>query len=163
MGKSMGNGHPLSAVVTTKEIAQKFDNGMEYFNSFGGNPVSCAVGRAVLKIIEREKLQENAYLVGRYLIEELNDLKIRHKLIGDVRGRGLFLGIELIRDYDKMIPAASEAEQIVNDMKDHGILISTDGPDKNVLKIKPPMVFNKNNADQLLDTLDQLLIKNKYN
>ena len=96
MGKSMGNGHPLSAVVTTKEIAQKFDNGMEYFNSFGGNPVSCAVGRAVLKIIEREKLQENAYLVGRYLIEELNDLKIRHKLIGDVRGRGLFLGIELI-------------------------------------------------------------------
>jgi len=163
MGKSMGNGHPLSAVVTTKEIAQKFDNGMEYFNSFGGNPVSCAVGRTVLKIIEREKLQENAYLVGRYLIEELNDLKIRHKLIGDVRGRGLFLGIELIRDYDKMIPAASEAEQIVNDMKDHGILISTDGPDKNVLKIKPPMIFNKNNADQLLDTLDQLLIKNKYN
>jgi 4-aminobutyrate aminotransferase and related aminotransferases len=163
MGKSMGNGHPLSAVVTTKEIAQKFDNGMEYFNSFGGNPVSCAVGRTVLKIIEREKLQENAYLVGRYLIEELNDLKIRHKLIGDVRGRGLFLGIELIRDYDKMIPAVSEAEQIVNDMKDHGILISTDGPDKNVLKIKPPMVFNKNNADQLLDTLKQKLIKNKYN
>ena len=108
-------------------------------------------------------MQENAYLLGRYLIEELNDLKIRHKLIGDVRGRGLFLGIELIRDYDKMIPAASEAEQIVNDMKDHGILISTHGPDKNVLKIKPPMVFNKNNADQLLDTLDQLLIGNKYN
>ena len=163
MGKSMGNGHPLSAVVTTQEIAQKFNNGMEYFNSFGGNPVSCAVGRTVLEIIEKEKLQENAYLVGKYLIKELNDLKMRHNLIGDVRGRGLFLGIELIRDHEKMIPAASEAERIVNDMKDQGILISTDGPDHNVIKIKPPMVFTNNNADQLLDTLDQLLIKKKYN
>jgi len=163
MGKSMGNGHPLSAVVTTQEIAQKFNNGMEYFNSFGGNPVSCAVGRTVLEIIEKEKLQENAYLVGKYLIKELNDLKMRHNLIGDIRGRGLFLGIELIRDHEKMIPAVSEAEGIVNDMKDQGILISTDGPDHNVIKIKPPMVFTKKNADQLLDTLDQLLIKKKYN
>jgi len=163
MGKSMGNGHPLSAVVTTQEIAQKFNNGMEYFNSFGGNPVSCAVGRTVLEIIEKEKLQENAYLVGKYLIKELNDLKMRHNLIGDIRGRGLFLGIELIRDHEKMIPAVSEAEGIVNDMKDRGILISTDGPDHNVIKIKPPMVFTKKNADQLLDTLDQLLIKKKYN
>ena len=163
MGKSMGNGHPLSAVVTTQEIAQKFNNGMEYFNSFGGNPVSCAVGRTVLEIIEKEKLQENAYLVGKYLIKELNDLKMRHNLIGDIRGRGLFLGIELIRDHEKMIPALSEAEGIVNDMKDQGILISTDGPDHNVIKIKPPMVFTKKNADQLLDTLDQLLIKKKYN
>ncbi|MEC8839138.1 MAG: aminotransferase class III-fold pyridoxal phosphate-dependent enzyme [Candidatus Neomarinimicrobiota bacterium] len=163
MGKSMGNGHPLSAVVTTKEIAQKFNNGMEYFNSFGGNPVSCAVGRTVLEIIEKEKLQKNAYLIGKYLIKELNDLKMRHNLIGDVRGRGLFLGIELIRDHEKMIPASSEADQIVNDMKDRGILISTDGPDHNVIKIKPPMVFTKDNADQLLDTLDQLLIEKKYN
>ena len=163
MGKSMGNGHPLSAVVTTKEIAQKFNNGMEYFNSFGGNPVSCAVGRTVLEIIEKEKLQKNAYLIGKYLIKELNDLKMRHNLIGDVRGRGLFLGIELIRDHEKMIPASSEADQIVNDMKDRGILIGTDGPDHNVIKIKPPMVFTKDNADQLLDTLDQLLIEKKYN
>ncbi|MFL3027161.1 MAG: aminotransferase class III-fold pyridoxal phosphate-dependent enzyme [Candidatus Neomarinimicrobiota bacterium] len=163
MGKSMGNGHPLSAVVTTQEIAQKFNNGMEYFNSFGGNPVSCAVGRTVLEIIEKEKLQENAYLIGKYLIKELNDLKIRHNLIGDIRGRGLFLGIELIRDHENMVPAASEAEEIVNDMKDRGILVSTDGPNHNVIKIKPPMIFTKKNADQLLDTLDQLLIKKKYN
>lgn len=163
MGKAMGNGHPLSAVVTTKEIAQKFNNGMEYFNSFGGNPVSCAVGRTVLEIIEKEKLQENAYLIGKYLIKGLNDIKKRHNLIGDVRGRGLFLGIELIRDHEKMAPACSEADQIVNDMKERGILISTDGTDRNVIKIKPPMVFTKDNADQLIDTLDQLLIKKKYN
>ena len=163
MGKSMGNGHPLSAVVTTQKIAQKFNNGMEYFNSFGGNPVSCAVGRTVLEIIDKEKLQENAYLVGKYLIKELNDLKMRHNLIGDIRGRGLFLGIEFIRDHEKMIPAATEAERIVNDMKDRGILLSTDGPDHNVIKIKPPMIFTKQNADQLLDVLDQLLIKKKYN
>jgi len=163
MGKSMGNGHPLSAVVTTQKIAQKFNNGMEYFNSFGGNPVSCAVGRTVLEIIEKEKLQENAYLVGKYLIKELNDLKMRHNLIGDIRGRGLFLGIEFIRDHEKMIPAATEAERIVNDMKDRGILLSTDGSDHNVIKIKPPMIFTKQNADQLLDVLDQLLIKKKYN
>ena len=163
MGKSMGNGHPLSAVVTTKEIAEKFNNGMEYFNSFGGNPVSCAVGRTVLEIIEKEKLQENAYLIGKYLIKELNGLKMRHSLIGDIRGRGLFLGVELIRDHEKLIPASSEAYQIINDMKDQGVLLSTDGPDHNVIKIKPPMLFTKNNADQLLDTLDQLLIGNKYN
>ena len=163
LGKSMGNGHPLSAVVTTKEIAQQFNNGMEYFNSFGGNPVSCAIGRTVLEIIEKEKLQENAYLVGNYLIKELNNLKMRHDIIGDVRGRGLFLGIELIKDQEKMLPATSEADQIVNDMKDQGILISTDGPDHNVLKIKPPMVFTNKNADQLLDTLDQLLTIKHYN
>ena len=157
MGKSMGNGHPLSAVVTTQEIAQKFNNGMEYFNSFGGNPVSCAVGRTVLEIIEKEKLQENAYLVGKYLIKELNDLKMRHNLIGDVRGRGLFLGIELIRDHEKMIPAASEAERIVNDMKDQGILISTDGPDHNVIKIKPPMPFTKEDSDFVSQELDCVL------
>ena len=88
---------------------------------------------------------------------------MRHNLIGDIRGRGLFLGIEFIRDHEKMIPAATEAERIVNDMKDRGILLSTDGPDHNVIKIKPPMIFTKQNADQLLDVLDQLLIKKKYN
>ena len=163
MGKSMGNGHPLSAVVTTREIADAFSNGMEYFNSFGGNPVSCAVGRAVLKVIEEEKLQANALQVGEYLMDQLNDLKQRHKIIGDVRGRGLFLGIELIENPEILTPASDEAEKIVNDMKDHGILISTDGPDHNVLKIKPPMVFTKDNADQLAETLDRVLIQNNFN
>ena len=163
MGKSMGNGHPLSAVVTTKEIADAFNNGMEYFNSFGGNPVSCAVGKAVLKVIKEEKLQANAFQVGAHLMDRLNDLKQRYNIIGDVRGRGLFFGIELIRDGKKLTPASDEAEKIVNDMKDHGILISTDGPDHNVLKIKPPMVFTKDNTDQLVETLDRLLIQNNFN
>ena len=163
MGKSMGNGHPLSAVVTTKEIADAFNNGIEYFNSFGGNPVSCAVGKAVLKVIKEEKLQANAFQVGAHLMDRLNDLKQRYNIIGDVRGRGLFFGIELIRDGKKLTPASDEAEKIVNDMKDHGILISTDGPDHNVLKIKPPMVFTKDNTDQLVETLDRLLIQNNFN
>ena len=162
MGKSMGNGHPISAVVTTKEIAHRFNNGMEYFNSFGGNPVSCAVGKAVLKVIEDEKLQENAFQVGEYLIDQLNDLKQRHNIIGDVRGRGLFLGLELIKDHEKLNPASLEAEKIANDMKDHGILISTDGPDHNVLKIKPPMVFTNDNADQLVNTLNKLLMQGDF-
>jgi 4-aminobutyrate aminotransferase-like enzyme len=163
MGKSMGNGHPLSAVVTTKEIADAFNNGMEYFNSFGGNPVSCAVGKAVLEVIEEENLQANAFQVGAYLMDQLNNLKQMHNIIGDVRGRGLFFGIELIRDPEKLTPANNEAEKIANDMKDHGILISTDGPDHNVLKIKPPMVFTKDNTDQLVETLDSLLIQNNFN
>ncbi|GIS71151.1 MAG: hypothetical protein CM1200mP10_07280 [Candidatus Neomarinimicrobiota bacterium] len=127
----MGNGHPISAVVTTKEIADTFNNGMEYFNSFGGNPVSCAVGRAVLQVIEEEKLQEKAFRVGAYLMDQLNDLKQRHNkflvMFGDVV---YFFGIELIKDPEKLTPASDEAEKIANDMKDHGILISTDGPEK---------------------------------
>jgi len=163
MGKPMGNGHPISAVVTTKEIADTFDNGMEYFNSLGGNPVSCAVGRAVLQVIEEEKLQANAFRVGAYLMDQLNDLKQKHNIIGDVRGRGLFLGLELIKDHEKLTPASDEAEKLVNDMKEHGILISTDGPDHNVLKIKPPMVFTNDNADQLVETLNKLLMQDIFN
>ena len=148
MGKSMGNGHPLSAVVTTHEIAEAFNNGMEYFNSFGGNSVSCAVGQAVLNVIEEEGLQENADDVGNYLIDQLN--KIDNSLIGQVRGQGLFIGIELIKDKDALTPAAKEADEIVNAMKDAGILMSTDGPDHNVLKIKPPIIFTRENADELV-------------
>ena len=94
MGKSMGNGHPLSALVTTKEIAEKFNNGMEYFNSFGGNPVSCAIGKAVLDVIDKEELQKNAKLVGDYLIKKLKGLQSNYEFIGQVRGQGLFIGIE---------------------------------------------------------------------
>ena len=157
MGKSMGNGHPLSAVVTTKAIADEFNNGMEYFNSFGGNPVSCAVGHAILKVIEEEELQQNAKEVGDYLKSMLNELKEKHSIIGDVRGHGLFLGAELVRDLDSLEPAGNEAEQIVNSMKEKGILISTDGPDHNVLKIKPPMIFTRENALFLTETLNEIL------
>ena len=157
MGKSMGNGHPLSAVVTTQKIADAFNNGMEYFNSFGGNPVSCAVGRAVLNVIKEEKLQENARVVGSYLLEQLNTLKSKNDLIGDVRGKGLFIGIELVKDRDTLKPAAVEANQIINRMKEKGILLSTDGPDHNVIKIKPPMVFKKQNVEKLTSVLDETL------
>ena len=157
LGKSMGNGHPLSAVVTTREIADRFNNGMEYFNSFGGNPVSCAVGQAVLTVIEEEKLQHNALEVGDTLMRLLTKLKQNHSIIGDVRGNGLFLGIELIKDHKTLKPAATEADQIVNKMKEKGILLSTDGPDHNVIKIKPPMVFTKDNAFFLVETLDNIL------
>ena len=162
MGKSMGNGHPLSAVVTTKEIADKFNNGMEYFNSFGGNPVSCAIGNAVLSVIEEEGMQQNALEVGSYLINEIKNLQSKYPIIGDVRGAGLFIGIELIRDIENLEPAAVEADKIINQMKDQKILLSTDGPDHNVIKIKPPMVFNKDNADEFLLKLSHVLANIDY-
>ena len=158
LGKSMGNGHPVSAVITTKEISEQFNNGMEYFNSFGGNPVSCAIGHKVLNIIEDEGLQDNALEVGTYLFEKLK--KIDHSLIGEIRGKGLYLGIELINDLKLLSPARAEANAIENYMKEAGILISTDGPDHNVLKIKPPMIFTRDNADELVSTFISIL--NKY-
>jgi len=156
MGKSMGNGHPLSAVVTTKEIADAFDNGMEYFNSFGGNPVSCAVGQAVLNVIRDEGLQAHAEHVGNYLLQKLQSLQNDHDIIGDVRGRGLFIGIELVRDYE-LTPAVNEAHTIVNSMKEKGVLLSTDGPDHNVIKIKPPMIFSIDNALELVSKIDETI------
>ena len=156
MGKPMGNGHPLSVVVTSKAIAEEFNNGMEYFNSFGGNPVSCAVGQAVLNVIRDEGLQAHAEHVGNYLLQKLHSLQNDHDIIGDVRGRGLFIGIELVRDY-KLTPAANEAHTIVNSMKEKGVLLSTDGPDHNVIKIKPPMIFSKDNAHELVSKIDETI------
>jgi len=157
MGKSMGNGHPLSAVVTTREIADSFNNGMEYFNSFGGNAVSCAVGQAVLDVIKEEGLQENAWEVGSYLLNQLKNLQNHHDLIGEVRGKGLFIGIELVKD--DLVPADAEAQTIVNQMKNIGFLLSTDGPNHNIIKIKPPLVFNKKNADELVEKIDERISK----
>jgi 4-aminobutyrate aminotransferase-like enzyme len=151
LGKPIGNGHPLGAVITTPEIAASFANGMEYFNTFGGNPVSCAVGLAVLDVIRDEGLQENARDVGAYLLEGLRAWK--SPLIGDVRGKGLFLGIEFVRDRETKEPAAHEAAEIVEKMKDRRILLSTDGPMHNVIKIKPPLVFSRADADLLLREL----------
>lgn len=157
MGKPMGNGHPLAAVITTPEIAAAFDNGMEYFNTFGGNPVSCAIGMAVLDVIEQEDLQANALTVGSYLMDGLRQLQERHERIGDVRGLGLYNGVELVRNRETLEPAGEEASAIANAMKERGILISTDGPLHNVLKIKPPIIFTKENADQLVETLNEIL------
>ena len=159
LGKSIGNGHPLSVVVTSKELSDEFNNGMEYFNSFGGNPVSCAIGHAVLNIIEEEELQSNALRVGNKLKSLLNELKSVHDVIGDVRGRGLFLGIEIIEDHVTLQPHQQMADKIVNEMRNKGILVSSDGPAHNVIKIKPPMVFNSSNALFLVEALDKVLSK----
>jgi len=150
LGKPIGNGHPMGAVITTPQIAASFANGMEYFNTFGGNPVSCAVGLAVLDVIRDEGLQENARETGEYLLAGLKDLAGGHPMIGDVRGQGLFIGIEFVRDRETREPAAEEAAAIVEDAREHGILLSTDGPFHNVIKIKPPLVFTRADAALLL-------------
>ena len=155
IGKPLGNGHPLAAVVCTQEVADKFANGMEYFNTFGGNPVSCAIGAEVLKTVKREKLQENALKVGEFLKKELKKLSVEFLIIGDVRGQGLFLGIELVNA--NMQPLAAQTDYLANRMKEHGILMSTDGPDHNVLKIKPPIIFTEENAKELLFYLRKIL------
>lgn len=157
MGKPIGNGHPIGAVVTTPAIAEAFANGMEYFNTFGGNPVSCAVGLAVLDVIEQEGLQAHALRVGNRLLAGLRSLMAQSPLIGDVRGLGLFVGVELVLDRAEKIPAGDHASYIANRMRNHGILISTDGPDHNVLKLKPPMVFDEHDADRLVATLARVL------
>jgi 4-aminobutyrate aminotransferase-like enzyme/Ser/Thr protein kinase RdoA (MazF antagonist) len=155
IGKPIGNGHPLAAVVCTQEVAEAFANGMEFFNTFGGNPVSSAIGLEVLKVIEDESLQSNAYNIGQYLIQELKNLQSHFPIIGDVRGKGLFLGIELVDDL--LNPLTRQASYLAERMKELGVLMSTDGKDNNVLKIKPPLVFSKPDADQLLNTLKIVL------
>ena len=157
LGKPIGNGHPLSAVITTAEIADKFANGMEYFNTFGGNPVSCRIGSAVLDVIEEQGLRQNAAETGGFLLSRLKTLSGEHPIVGEVRGLGLFVGIELVRDYESLEPAAAAAAYVAERMRDHGILVSTDGPLHNVLKIKPPLVFNRAEADRLVRTLDRIL------
>ncbi|MCB9892434.1 MAG: aminotransferase class III-fold pyridoxal phosphate-dependent enzyme [Planctomycetes bacterium] len=157
LGKPIGNGHPLAAVITTRRIAEAFDNGMEYFNTFGGNPVSCAVGSAVLDVIEREDLQRNALEVGKLLKLRLTQLSSRHALIGDVRGLGLFLGVEFVRDRETLEPADRETSYIVERMKSNGILASVDGPLHDVIKIKPPLTFSRDDAERYAATLDAIL------
>ena len=157
MGKPIANGHPLGAVVTTPEIAAAFDNGMEYFNTFGGNPVSCAIGLEALSIIQDERLQQNALEVGSYWIERLRELSARFPIIGQVRGSGLFLGIELVRDRRTREPADWEASYIAERMKEHGILISTEGPHHNVLKLKPPIIFRREHVDIFVEVFAEVL------
>ena len=157
LGKPAGNGHPLGAVVTTRAVSRSFETGMEYFNTFGGNPVSCAAGLAVLEVIEEEGLAEHAEAVGNRLLEGLAELSGRYPILGDVRGRGLFLGFELVRDPDTRTPATAEARRIVNRLREFRILNAVDGPDANVVKIKPPLVFSHRDADRYLSALEIVL------
>ncbi len=157
LGKPIGNGHPLGAVITTRKIAEAFANGMEYFNTFGGNHVSCSVGMAVLDIMEKEGLRQNALETGNWLKEKLEALKESFPLIGDVRGEGFFLGVELVLDPETREPAPLQADYVVERMKSRKILLSTEGPGHNVLKFKPPMVFNQRDAQHFLAELEQVL------
>ncbi|MGB8459081.1 MAG: aminotransferase class III-fold pyridoxal phosphate-dependent enzyme, partial [Candidatus Acidiferrum sp.] len=157
LGKPIGNAFPLAAVVTTPEIAASFNNGMEFFSTFGGNPVACAAGLAVLDVLEEEHLQENALQVGRYLIAKLNSLQEKYALIGDVRGSGLFLGLDLVLDRESREPAPQQASYVVNRLRDHGILTGTDGPHHNVIKLRPPLIFSQADADLFVGTLDEIL------
>jgi 4-aminobutyrate aminotransferase-like enzyme len=157
LGKPIGNGHPLGAVVTTPEIADAFHNGMEYFTTFGGNPVSCAVGLEVLNVVLDENLQEHARHVGEHMLEGLHPFVDRFPLVGDVRGSGLFLGVELVRNRKTLEPAAEEDAYVMNRMREHGILLGTDGPHHNVIKIRPPMPFDEENAEFLVEVMEKVL------
>jgi hypothetical protein len=159
MGKPIGNGHPMGAVACRPEIAAAFANGMEYFNTFGGNPVSAAAGLAVLDIIRDERLMHNAAMRGDQLRDGFKALAERHPLIGNTRGLGLFIGVELVRDRDTLEPAAEELDAIVEAMKEEGILLSTEGPHHNVLKIKPPLVISKEECDFFLAKLDEVMTR----
>ena len=157
MGKPLGNGHPLAAVATTRKIADAFDNGMEFFSTFGGNTVSCAVGIAVLDVVRDERLQEHARLVGESMSARLHALRDEYPIVGDVRGSGLFWGVELVRDRRTLEPAGEEASFVANRMRERGILLGTDGPYHNVIKFRPPMPFTAADGHSLLNELEAAL------
>ena len=157
LGKPIGNGFPLAAVITTEEIARSFDNGMEFFSTFGGNPVACAAGLAVLDVLEGEHLQARALTVGTFLKSELLALQQEFPLIGDVRGSGLFLGFELVRDRVTRGPAPAQASYVVNRLRECGILTGTDGPHHNVVKLRPPLIISDSDATTFAGTLREIL------
>jgi 4-aminobutyrate aminotransferase-like enzyme len=153
----MGNGYPLAAVITRPDIASAFAARNDYFNTFGGNPVSCAAGLAVLAVLEEEGLQAHAQRVGSHLRQRLESLSVGIPAIADVRGSGLFVGVDLVCDRETFAPATDVARHVVNRMREQGVLIGCDGPGGNVLKIRPPMIFDFADADRLTDTLDEVL------
>jgi 4-aminobutyrate aminotransferase-like enzyme len=157
MGKPMGNGHPIAGLVTRRDIVKDFGKKAHYFNTFGGNPVSCAAGLAVLDIIEREKLQQNALNIGRYLVDGLWQLAEDHDCIGDVRGSGLFIALELVLDREARTPAADLAKKVVEGLRERGVLTGSIGPDSNILKLRSPMTLNEDNAKYFLSALKDSL------
>ncbi|MEM6803868.1 MAG: aminotransferase class III-fold pyridoxal phosphate-dependent enzyme [Bacteroidota bacterium] len=161
MGKPIGNGHPLGAVVCRPEIAEAFANGMEYFNTFGGNPVSCKIGREVLSIVKEHNLQRHAKEVGDFLLQGLRQLQAKYEIMGDVRGHGLFLGFEMVKNRETKAAADEACSYLANRMRENGILMSVDGPLHNVIKIKPPLAFGKKHAEFLLESLEKVLGESK--
>lgn len=157
IGKPLGNGHPMAAVITTPEIAEAFAKSTVYFNTFGGNPVSAEVGKAVLSTISEQRLVRNAKETGGYLRNALEQLARKHPIIGNVRGMGLYQAIELVLDQDTLQPAVAEARKLPDALKEKGVLVGLSGRYGNVLKIRPPLVFSRDNVDQLITALDATL------
>jgi len=157
MGKPMGNGHPIAGIVTRADLARAFSNTDGYFNTFGGNPVSCAAALAVLDVIENENLQQNALKVGQYIAAGLQLLADRHEVIGDIRGNGLFIAVELVANSGERTPATKLTARVVNDLRDRGVLTGSIGRDDNILKLRPPMVLQSSEADLMLETLGESL------
>ncbi|TCO54373.1 4-aminobutyrate aminotransferase-like enzyme [Actinocrispum wychmicini] len=157
MGKAMGNGFPVAALVTTREISEAFDRAGRFFSTYGGNPVACAVGLEVLRVVDEERLQHNAFTVGQYLRDRLGELADRHDLIGDVRGQGLYSGVELVTNRVTKEPASAETLTVCERLKEEGVLVYPTGPAWNVLKLKPPLTFTRAHADELTEALDRVL------
>ncbi|WP_456300236.1 aspartate aminotransferase family protein [Roseomonas populi] len=157
MGKPMGNGHPLAGLVIRPALLERFGGQVRYFNTFGGNPVSAAAGLAVLGVLREEGLAENAAAVGAYLLDGLGALASRCAIIGDVRGAGLSIGVELVRDRGTKEPATAETGRLVNALRERRVLISASGPGANILKIRPPLCLTREQADLFLDTVDEVL------
>ena len=157
MGKPMGNGHPIAGVVTRRDLVEDFSKKAHYFNTFGGNPVSCAAGLAVLDIIERENLQQNTLDVGQFIIDGLSRLAEEHDCIGDVRGSGLFLALELVSDREARTPATELTGNVVESLREHGVLTGSIGPDSNILKLRSPMTLSRDNAEYFLSALKDSL------
>lgn len=154
LGKPMGNGHPLAAVIASADLIDQFGEWGMYFNTFGGNPVSCAVGLAVLDVLEQEQLLDNAVQVGGFVAAGLREMQSRYELIGDVRDKGMFFAMELVEDHNTKAPATDVSGRFINMMCERGVLISRIGKHDNILKLRPPMPFSRDNAQQLLETLD---------
>ena len=159
LGKPMGNGHPVSGVVARADLIEAFGDWAMYFNTFGGNPVSCAAALAVLDVLEQEDLLQNAVTTGAYVANGLRQLQAKHELIGDVRDKGMFFAVELVTDRAKKTPATEQSARLINEMRQQGVLISRIGRHDNVLKMRPPMPFNREHADLLLATLDDCLAR----
>lgn len=159
MGKPMGNGHPIAGVVARPEIFERFGRDARYFNTFGGNPVSCAAALATLDVIQDEGLQANAARTGAYLRDKFREMARKHSWIGDVRGDGLFMGIELVKDQAAKTPATEETHRFVNLMREHRVLLSATGLRGNVIKLRPQLPFSLKNADQLMQAADEVFAK----
>jgi 4-aminobutyrate aminotransferase-like enzyme len=157
LGKPIGNGYPLGVVVTTHAIAESFARGPEFFSTFGGSTLSCMIGKEVLDIVDDESLMGNARVVGGYLLERLRALQSAHDIIGDVRGFGLFIGVELVEGRGSMREAPHIASYVKNRMRENRILIGTEGPADNILKIRPPLTFDREGADTTVHTLEKIL------